>query len=78
MADIITDPPRKPVTKACPKKIREQIKGRSDDLDFDGLWRWYERHCPQHLRGLAPDVAAMLSVFPPTSRWSSAGVTIGE
>lgn len=78
MADATTPVKRKPVKGACPKRIREQIKTRADDLDFDGLWRWYERHCPQHLRGLAPDVAAILSTFPPTAQWTYAGVQLGE
>lgn len=46
--------------KPAPAKLRRAI-AKGDEVDYDALMRWWTDHCPERLRGLAPDTAALLS-----------------
>jgi hypothetical protein len=72
----VTKATRSDAGKPAPAALRKAIKDENADIDFDALWHWYENHCPKHLRGMAPDLAAILSTLPPLTRWAGAGLVL--
>lgn len=46
--------------KPAPARLRRAI-ARGDDVDYMALMAWWSNDCPERLRGLAPDTAALLS-----------------